>query len=137
MTKRKSYRAPGWEDRPVSWAYSVSFKKPRGKTLLWVSTDSQDEVEASRQAQTWIEENRPNEGFIEYGISKTYWRHWGGYSEPIILEEYEFGLERAKAVEYLNRALSPALAQRRAQEEGVSISEKAWRSAWWVSKHSR
>lgn len=137
MTQRKRRSQPGWEDRPVLWSYSVAFKKPRGKRLLWVSTDAQEEAEASRQANTFMDDRHPGEGFIEYGISKTYWRDWGGYSEPIIREEYEFGVQRAMALEYLNRARSTSLARRRAKEEGVSISEKAWESAWWVSKHSR
>jgi hypothetical protein len=94
MTKRKPYRPPGWEDQPVSWSFSVSFKKPRGKHLLWISTDTQDEVAASRQAQAYIKKKHPGEGLYEYGISRTYWRHWRAYSEPITKDEYEFALRR-------------------------------------------
>jgi hypothetical protein len=71
----------------------VAFKKPRGKRLLWISTDAQDEVKASRQAQRYVEENYPDN---EYGISRTYWRHWRGYSEPITKDEYEFALQRRR-----------------------------------------
>lgn len=92
MTKRKSRRTPGWADQPVSWAYSVSFKKPRGKRLRWVITSSQDEVEASRQANDYMKEADPGGGFVEYGISPTYLRHWVGYDEYITKDEYEYAL---------------------------------------------
>ena len=96
MTKRKPYRPPGWEAQPVSWAFSVSFKKPRGKRLLWIATEAQDEAAASRQAQAYVEKNYPDEGFREYGISRTYWRHWRGYSEPITKDEYEYARDRQR-----------------------------------------
>lgn len=92
MTKRKEYKEPGWERQPVSWSFSVAFKKPRGKRLIWVSTESQNEVAASKEANSFMEKRYPGEGYIEYGISKTYWRHWAHYSTPITQEDYEYAL---------------------------------------------
>lgn len=134
MTKRKDYKAPGWESQPVSWSYSVSFKKPRGKRLLWISTDAQDQAEASRRANMYMDENRSGEGFREYGISKTYWRHWGGYSEPITEDEYEFAQDRAKCVEYINKTGELHTAIRRAKKEGFSPKDACWDSAFWEAK---
>lgn len=96
MTRRKAYRPPGWEEQPVSWSFSVAFKKPREGRLLWISTTTQDEVKASRQAQAYVDENYPGKRFHEYGISRTYWRHWRGYSEPITKDEYEFALQHQR-----------------------------------------
>jgi len=131
MSKRKSYRQPGWERQPVSWAYSVAFKKPRSGRLLWVSTDKQSETEASKEAQAVMAEHHPDSDYLEYGISKTYWRHWGGYNEQITEDEYEFALEREQALDYLKKSRTEAEARRRAERDGFVGSEEAWRSAWW------
>jgi hypothetical protein len=95
MTKRKRYTPPGWDRMQVFWSYSVAFKKARGKRLYWVTTKAQNETDASRRARAWMSKYFPRddwEDWIEYGISKSYGRFWGGYSEPITKEEYEWAV---------------------------------------------
>jgi len=92
----KHYRTPGWQQQPVFWSFSVAYKKPRGKRLSWVHTDAQDAAGASRQVS-------PTEGFIEYGVSKSFWRHWGRYNESITHEEYEAAVERGLEVSPVSR----------------------------------
>lgn len=94
MTRRREYMEPGWSERPVWWSYSVGFKKPRGHRLLWISTSAQTVTEASKEAAALIAKHRPGEGFLEYGITKTYWRHFGGYDKPITKEDYDSAVKR-------------------------------------------
>lgn len=76
-----------------------------------------------------MEERYPASDYIEYGVSKTYWRSWGGYNEAIIESEYEFALERARCLDYLKKSRSEAEARRLAKKDGFEASEEAWRSA--------
>ncbi len=81
-----------------------------------------------------MEENHPESEYKEYGISKTYWRNWGGYSEPITEEEYEFALNFAKAVEYIRRAGSAHAGKDLAKKEGISATSEVWHAAFWEAE---
>lgn len=81
---RRKYREPGWEKYPVFWSYSVAFKRPRGRKLLWINTEEQSEVKASEAALEYMVGE-----YIEYGITKAYYKFFGGYSRQITSEEYE------------------------------------------------
>jgi len=54
----------------TSWVYSVGFKRRRSGRIIWVLTTSQDVVEASRQANAFMAQRHPNEGYQEYGMVK-------------------------------------------------------------------
>lgn len=102
MTKRKHQRTAGWDRMQVFWSYSVAFKKPRGKRLYWITTNAQNETEASRKAETWMAKYFPRddwEEWVEYGISKTYSRHWGGYDETITREEYDWAVNQGLGID--------------------------------------
>lgn len=96
--RSRRYPTPGWSSRPVFWSYSVAFKKPRSRKLVWVHTRSTDVVEASKEARRLLPGDPEQAGYHEYGISKSYWRDWGGYLEPISSDEYKYGVEHGVAV---------------------------------------
>lgn len=101
MTKKVHRRFPGWDQMQVFWSYSVAFKKPRSRRLYWVPTNAQEEADASNKAATWMAKHYPHadyEELAEAGISKTYWRHWGGYEEQITKEEYEWGVQQGLGI---------------------------------------
>lgn len=54
----------------VNWSYAVAFKEPRGNTLRWVSTGSQDVMAASRIARDYVARHKWGGNWLEYGHSK-------------------------------------------------------------------
>ncbi len=94
MTRRKDYLEPGWQEQPVWWSYSVAFKRPRSGRLIWVSTSAQTVSEASREANETMGRHRPTGGYLEYGITKTYYRHFGGYDKQITKDDYDWAVKQ-------------------------------------------
>lgn len=73
--------------RPVSWVYSVAFKKRKGGKLRWLISTKQDVAEASKEAKGQLPK-----AWREYGASVTYLRQWETWTEVITQEQYLNGM---------------------------------------------